>query len=64
MSHEPAGEPLMQLRPVGFGQPLVGGIADQQVTEAECPVVFEGWPVGPDQLLAYQRIQVRVELRF
>jgi hypothetical protein len=32
---QPPGEPLVQLRPVGLGQRLVGGVADQQMPEPE-----------------------------
>ena len=42
-----------------FGQRVVGGVADQQVAEAEGVLAGKLGPVGPDQLLAHERGQAR-----
>ncbi len=44
---------------VAFGQRVVGGVADQKVAEAEGVVAGELRPVGPDELLAHERHQLR-----
>ena len=52
---EPVGEALVELGPGCLRERLVGGIADQQVPEAERVVAREGRLVGPDELLAHER---------
>ena len=57
---QPAGEGGVQLRPLTFGQCVVGGVADQQVAEPVRLVAVEQRVVGSDQLLAHERGQVGV----
>ena len=59
---EPVGEALVQLGPGCLGERVVGGVADQDVAEAERVLAGERGPVGPDQLLAHQRGQPRGHL--
>ena len=59
---EPVGEALVQFGSGGLGQGVVGGVADQQVAEAEGVVSGELGPVGADQLLAHERGQARCHL--
>src|SRR4051812_38920929 len=56
---EPAREPLVQLGAHRLGEAVVGGVADQQVAEAES-VAAERRRVGADQLLADQSGQARL----
>ena len=45
---EPRRESLVQIRAGGLGQPVIGGIADQEVPEAKRLVVAErGWMPAP-----------------
>ena len=60
---QPAGEALVQLRPGGFRERVVGGVADQQVAEAEAVLACELRLVGTDQLPADERGQARRHLR-
>ena len=58
-SLEPVGEALVQLGARRLRQRVVGGVADQQVAEAERVVAGELRAVGADQLLAHERGQAR-----
>jgi hypothetical protein len=49
---QPAGEAFVQLRPRRFRECVVGGVADQQVPEAEGVLAGKLALVGPDELLA------------
>ena len=60
---QPGGEALVQLRPGGFGEGVVGGVADQQVAEAEAVLACELRLVGSDQLPADERGQAWRHLR-
>ena len=60
---QPAGEALVQLRPRRLGESVVGGIADQEVAEAEAVLTRELRGVGADQLAAHERGQPRRHLR-
>ena len=55
MLFEPVGEALVQLGAGRLRQRVVGGVADQQVAEAERVVARELRRVGPDELLADER---------
>ena len=46
-----------------FGQAVVGGVADEQVAEAEGVVARQLRPVGPHELLAHERHQPRRHVR-
>ena len=59
---EPGGEALVQVGARRLRQRLVGGVADQEVAEAEAVLAGELRPVGPDQLLADERGQARRHL--
>ena len=52
---EPVGEALMQVGADCLRERVVGGVADQQVTEAEAVVAGELGAVGSDQLPANER---------
>src|SRR5215217_6755481 len=54
---EPLGKSPMKLGPKLFRHRLVGGVADEQVTEAERVLARQIRPVGPDQLLPDERLQ-------
>ena len=60
---EPAGEALVQLRPRRLRERVVGGVADQQVPEAEGVLAGKLALVGADELLANERGQARHHLR-
>ena len=53
----------MQLRPGCFREGVVGGVADQEVAEAEAVLAGELWPVGADQLAPHERREARRHLR-
>ena len=55
---EPVGERLVELGPGPLGERVVGGVADQEVAEAERLLVGVGRLVGPDHLLAHEREEV------
>ena len=59
---QPGCEALVQLGAGRFRQCVVGGVADQQVAEAEAVLAGELGLVGPDQLLAHERGQARSHL--
>ena len=59
---QPGGEALVEVGAGRLGQRLVGGVADQQVAEAEAVLARELRPVRPDQLLADERGQARGDL--
>ncbi len=46
---EPVGELLVQLRPLRLRQALVGGVAHEEMTEAERILSGEQRPVGADR---------------
>ena len=48
---QPVGEPLVQVGPGCLGQGVVGGVADQQVAEAERVLAGDNGAFGADQLL-------------
>ena len=56
---QPGGEALVQLGAGRLRERVVGGVADQQVAEAEPVLAGELRPVGPDQPLADERGQTR-----
>ncbi len=60
---QPARETRVQLCTGRLRQRLVGGVAQQQVTEAEAVVAREQRSLRPDQLLADERRQARRHLR-
>ena len=60
---QPGGEALVQLGPGRFRERVVGGVADQQVAEAEAVLARELRLVGTDQLAAHERGQARRHLR-
>ena len=60
---EPVGEALVQLGAGRLRERVVGGVADQQVTEAERVLAGQLRLVGPDQLLAHERGEPRRDLR-
>ena len=59
---EPGREARVQIRANGLRECVVGGVADQDVAEAEAVVACELGPVGPDQLLADERRQTWSDL--
>ena len=59
---QPAGVALVQLGPHALGQGLVGGVADQQVAEAEAVLALELGPVGTDELAPDERRESRRHL--
>ena len=59
---QPGCEALVELGAGRFRQRVVGGVADQQVAEAEAVLAGELRLVGPDQLLAHERGQARRHL--
>ena len=63
MRGEPIGEALVQLRPDTLRQRVVGGVADQQVTEAEAVVAGELWAVGTEELTPNERGRAGRHLR-
>ena len=60
---EPVGEPLVQLCPLRLRQGLVGGVAHEEMAEAERILSGEQRPVRADQLLANERGQLGREPR-
>ena len=56
---QPGCEALVEVCAGGLGQRVVGGVADQDVAEAEPVFADELGPVGPDQLLAHERSEAR-----
>jgi hypothetical protein len=54
---QPVGQALVHLRPPGLGDPAVGGVADQDVGEAEGVLPADLGAVGADELLAHERLQ-------
>ena len=52
---EPVGEAAVQIRAHGLRQSVVGGVADEQVAEAEAVLAGELRPVGADQLVPDER---------
>ena len=48
---KPVGEALVELGPLGLRQGGVGGVADEDVAEAEGIARAQLGPVGPDELL-------------
>ena len=60
---EPGGEALVQLGAGRLGEGVVGGVADQQVAEAEAVLAGELRPVGADQLAPDERGQAWRHLR-
>ena len=56
---EPAREPLVEFCPSRLGECLVRRIAKQKVTKSEAVLACEQRSVGPDQLLANERGEVR-----
>ena len=56
---EPVGEALVELRPLLFRQGFVGGVADEQVPEAECVLTGKGCRLRADQLLAHECRKLR-----
>ena len=54
---QPERELLVEVGARRLRQPVVGGVADQQVPEPERLVVRQRRPARPDQLLAYEREQ-------
>ena len=57
---DPPREALVQLRPPGFRDLLVRGVADEDVREAE-GVLLDCRVVGADQLLASERLEMVTE---
>ena len=55
---EPVGESRVKLGSKLLRHRLVRGVADEQVTEAERVLAWQIRPVGPDQLLPDERLQV------
>ena len=53
---EPVGEPLVQVRPRPLGNRLVGGLADQQVREAEA-LLARGAVLGPNEVAVDERLE-------
>ena len=53
----------MQLGPDRFGEGVVGGVADQEVAEAEAVLTGELRPVGADQLAPHERREAWRDLR-
>ena len=60
---EPVGEALVQLRPHGFRERVVGGVADQQVAEAEAVLARELSLLGMNQVPPHESGQPRGHLR-
>ena len=56
---EPLGEPLVELRPRLLRQHLIGGVAEQDVMEAEGLLAGDVGRVGPDQVAAQQLLDPR-----
>src|SRR6266516_7319990 len=63
LAFEPVCEALVQLGPQLLRHRAVGGIADQDVAEAEGVVVREFGTPGPDQFLADEGQEVRGNAR-
>jgi hypothetical protein len=61
---EPGGEALVQFGSRGLGESVVGGVAYQQVAEAESVLGREPGLVGTDQLLADERGEARSQVPF
>jgi hypothetical protein len=58
---EPGGETLVQLRPGLLRQRLVGGVADEDVPEAEAVLAREVSRTRSDQLLAHEGGEVQAD---
>ena len=59
---QPLGEPRVQARPPPFGDQLVGGIADEDVSEPERITSWQGRRCRADQLAAHKFVQRGVGL--
>ena len=57
---EPTGEALVEDRPLGLRERLVGGVADEDVAELEDVAGRQLGTLGPDKLLAHKREHRRV----
>jgi hypothetical protein len=58
---QPAGEPLVEVCSLGLRERLVRRVADEDVAEAEHILGDAAW-LRPDQVLAYERGQVRPDI--
>src|ERR671915_1618405 len=58
----PLCEPLMQLGPNCLWDSPVSGISDEDVREPVGVLLSEAGQIGPDQLLAHQRLEVATDL--
>ena len=58
----PGGQALVQLRAEPLRHRVVGGVADEDVAEAEAVLAGEGARVGLDQPLAHERLQAAGDL--
>jgi hypothetical protein len=54
---EPRGKAFVQVGPGRFGESVVGGVADQEMVEAVGLLPGELRSIGPDELLADERVQ-------
>ena len=61
VAREPVGEALVQLRSRRLREGFVGGIADEQVPEAEALVLGEGRRRRADELLADEGREMRLD---
>ena len=58
-----SGRSARAARPGRFREGVVGGVADQEVAEAEAVLAGELWPVGADQFAPHERCEARRHLR-
>jgi hypothetical protein len=59
VSVEPVGERFVELGASLLGQRVIGGVADEEVAEAECFLVRVRRMVRPNHLFAHEREEVR-----
>ena len=52
-------ELLVQLRAHGLWQRFVGGVPDQEMTEAKCRLGVDLWSLRPNELLSHEQLQLR-----
>ncbi len=55
---EPLGEALVEVGADRLGKGVVGGVAEEEVAESEPVLAEELRSIGPDQLLANERMRV------
>jgi hypothetical protein len=59
---KPPGETLVKLTPHRHGQPVVGGVPDQQVPEAKRIIALKRRRMRPNQFLAHERREPQLDL--